>query len=764
MPKKPDLTKLFNIFRNNVYMFPVIAETLAEELGVTVESIDELGIGFYPGHQAWVNAERDEKGGIIGLCGRYPDGKKMMIKDTKSNRGLIYKVNKDGKSKEQYVPGEHNWTRVSKELLCPICGKDNGCAVTATNPSDPSAVMCVHISKGSVKSVELGYLHILRPEGKINSNTQTILSPSKFPIIIVEGASDVLAAMDLGFISVGRPSAEGGLAILSKMPFQGREVWIIGENDAGAGRDGMEKAFAAISQLTDKIIKALPPEGIKDLRTWLQYGLTQNALIEYMAEYGDSSNKLDPNIFNSDDPIEIGERFLKEKFTVDGCPILRKYKGQWVTWNGHAYKETPLDIVRGEVYEYIKGKKFIKLGVKGDIQISPYKAGRGRVSDILDVLNMDCPIEEDPPIWMDDKDHPDPSKLIIFQNGILNLNEYMDGKIILHDPDPNLFAFHVFPYNYDENLESELMPEFCKNIFETDQERTRLLQQWFGYNTIPDMSRDKIMLFTGVPRSGKSTLLDTMGHMLGRDQCVSIDFRDLISPFGREPMMGKLAALLGDVKSPRPNDAESALEMILRISGGDPIGVNRKCIRQLSQVYLTTRFTMAMNSLPVFTDHARAFQARLAVISFDKSYVGKEDITLRQRLIQEASEGKLINFALRGLKDLQEHGKFIVPESSIPILKSITRISSPVIIFVDECCNIGSDQCVDKSMIYEAWQHWCVETGRKAGVQEQFGRWLTSTVPAIISERLRKEGRRVYMYKGIGLQNWTFSDYLGRPK
>jgi len=283
-------------------------------------------------------------------------------------------------------------------------------------------------------------------------------------------------------------------------------------------------------------------------------------------------------------------------------------------------------------------------------------------------------------------------------------------------------------------------------------------------NTIPDMSRDTVMLFTGVPRSGKSTLLDTMGHMLGKDQCVSIDFRDLISPFGREPMLGKLAALLGDVKSPKPNDAEAALEMILRISGGDPVGVNRKMIRQLAQVYLTTRFTMAMNNLPVFTDHARAFQARLAVIGFDKSYVGKEDPSLKQRLIKEASQGKIINFALRGLKDLQENKRFIVPRSSIPILKSMTRISSPVTIFVDECCIIHPDKSVSKDMIFQAWQKWCDESGRKAGLKEQFGRWLTSTCPSLETERIRHNGRRIYIYKGIELQDWVFNDYLGRPR
>ena len=761
MPKKKqqDFTKLFKIFRNNACMFPAVLDALAEELNRSIDSINKLGVGFYPGHQAWTFAERDAKGNITGIALRGINGKKFMVHGSK--HGLFYEVNNE---QSEYKSGAHNWTRVGKGLFCPVCGKDDGCAVASSNQQDPPAVMCVHKSKGSIKPVGLGYLHVLKQEGNkySGSSIQGVLQASKLPIIVVEGASDVLTAMDLGFVSIGRPSAEGGMVILAEMPLYKKEIWIIGDNDAGAGLSGMRRAFATIQQSTQQIRMFQPPEGIKDLRDWEAHGLTQTALFEYAKEYGKVDQ--DPDIFKSDDPIEIGERFLLEKFTVEGCPTLRKYKGQWVQWQGHAYRESPVDIVRGDVYKYLDGKKFIRTGANGDVQILPYKAGRGRVSDILDVLNMVCPIEQDPPIWLDDKDHPDPSKLIIFQNGILNIQEYIEGKITLHNPDPNLFAFHVFPYDYDEDLHSPLLDSFCKEIFETDQERTKLLQQWFGYNIVPDMSRDTVMLFTGVPRSGKSTLLDTMGHMLGREQCVSIDFHDLISPFGREPMLGKLAALLGDVKSPRPNDAEAALEMILRISGGDPIGVNRKCIRQLAQVYLKTRFTMAMNNLPVFTDHARAFQARLAVIGFDKSYVGKEKPELKQQLIKEASQGKMINFALQGLKDLQENKRFIVPESSEPILKSITRISSPVVIFVDECCIIHPDQTISKDMIFQAWQGWCSETGRKAGLREQFGRWLTSTCPSLETERIRCSGRRVYMFKGIGIQDWVYSDYLGRPK
>jgi putative DNA primase/helicase len=753
MSKKTDFTDLFNKLQNNVTMYPAIVQKLSEELGVTVDSINKFGVGFHFKYQAWAFAERDAKGNVTGIALRGTNGKKFMVSGSK--HGLFYEVNDE---RSIYTSGAHNWTRVSRNLPCPICGKSDGCAVASSNEKDPPAVMCVHISEGSVKPVELGFLHILKPEGKVGS-PKTIIQSSAHPILVVEGASDVLAAMDLGFTAIGRPSAEGGMSILAKMPLYKKEVWIVGENDAGAGQSGMQRAFSTISQLTQKVTMFQPPEGIKDFRDWKEKGLTQNALFEYAKTYGKTDQ--DPDIFESDDPIEIGSKFLLHSYIKGDNLLLREYKQRWVQWAKNVYREIPINILRGRVYDYINGKKFMRQSPNGDVQILPYKGSRARVSDIIDSLNMTCPIESDPPIWIDGKEHSPPSDILTFANGRLDLNEYMDGKIVLHNPDPGLFTFNVFPYNFDEGTHSQLFKEFRDDIFQSDPIRDQLLAQWFGYNTVPDMSLDTIMLFAGVPRSGKSTLLDVLGRMLGRDQCVSVDFRDLISPFGREPMLGKLAALLGDVKSPHPADAETALEMILRISGGDPVGVNRKRIKQLAQVYLTVRFTMAMNNLPVFSDHAKALRARLAIIGFDKSYVGKEDPSLKQQLIKEAAEGKMINYALQGLKDLRTRGRFIVPDSSRPILDLMTQISSPVTIFVQECCLLGEGRTVSKDIIFDAWRSWCAETNHKPGLREQFGRWLLSTVPMLKTDRIRDEGRRKYMYKGIELQNWVFNQYLG---
>ena len=754
------LAELFDIFQNNVSL--AMLNFLAEDLGVKVSSLQTLGVGFYPGYQAWVFAERDAKGDIVGLKYRYLDGKKGYEKGSKS--GLTYPFNVESVSeRNRYASGSYKWVRIADAgIRCPICDKPDWCRVSPDDLSKPSAVLCARIRKGCTKVIsENNYLHILDSERnkKITGRKANVLPETDLPILIVEGATDVLTALDLDFIAIGRPSASGGLKDVKQMPLIGQQTWIIGENDAGAGKEGLDKCFIALRKTVKDLVRVMPPENIKDLRQWVQQGLTQAELISYVEQHGDGAT-LDPNIFETDAPYPIAERFLGTEFTVNSIPILRNYKGQWLTWQENCYTDKPETILRGSLYRYLSDKQFTR-PTKDGPALMPYKATANKIRDILDALSAWCPVEGDPPLWLRDGE-TDPRNLIAFRNGLLDVNEYLKGNTALCKPDPMFFSMCVFPYDFQPDIKSELWELFLEDIFNGDKDVISLLQEWFGYLCVADTTLEKMMLFTGRPRSGKSTTIEVMTGMLGRGQCVSTDFQSLASQFGRAPLVGKLAATLGDAKTPRSGEADAALETILRIIGRDPIFINPKH-RQGFDIYLTTRFTIAMNGLPAFTDHAKALAARTNIIAFPNSYLGREDFTLKDRLRHEAEQGKLLPWALEGLRRLRERGRFSIPSKSETVLQEMIGLTSPLTSFVDECLNLG-DGATSAQMVYEAWQHWCGENGRKPGMNAQFGRNLIAECPQVSKERLQEQGRLEYVYRGLTLQAWIYNKYLGRPE
>ena len=84
-PTNPELTEYAQYCRSCLTHSAV--EYLAGQLGVTIESLLQLGIGWSVDHRAWTIPERRSDGGVIGIQLRFCDGKKTMI--TGSHRGLI---------------------------------------------------------------------------------------------------------------------------------------------------------------------------------------------------------------------------------------------------------------------------------------------------------------------------------------------------------------------------------------------------------------------------------------------------------------------------------------------------------------------------------------------------------------------------------------------------------------------------------------------------------------------------------------------------
>jgi len=95
------------------------------------------------------------------------------------------------------------------------------------------------------------------------------------PVLIVEGASDVLAARAVGLSAIGRPSNNGGADLIAQL-CRHRRVIILGENDRKPdgrwpGKDGAEAVAHRLEvQWQRPVPIAYPPAGIKDLRDWVR--------------------------------------------------------------------------------------------------------------------------------------------------------------------------------------------------------------------------------------------------------------------------------------------------------------------------------------------------------------------------------------------------------------------------------------------------------------------------------------------------------------
>lgn len=714
---------------------------LGNDLGVSDSSLNRLGIGYAPvvefakrpGQRFWTVPERDPSGKIVGMALRAESGK-MKIMMPGSKHGLCYPVRKGFTvGKRDYSPGPKNWVRTKESgNECPVCHKPDGCLLSIENPEDPAAVLCIRESKGSTRPGNLdtgGWLHIRKPEGNLVKGGP--LPESDNPVVIVEGMSDTAAALDLGLIAVGRPSNLAGLGYLLEL-VSGRPVIIVGENDLKAdgrhpGLVGMEAAFETLRHKC-AAVKVVPPPGSKDLREWKKlHDLTRESFLAYVEQHGDKT--IDSRILESIEPPIRAEAWLRENHYQEGVYTLRKISGEWFLYEHGYYRPAVMDAdIRGPLYKWFAGRKYKKEQEDGSTTIEPMYCDRTMIDGTVDAFDEKCPLTVAQraaiPCWLDGRVSPSPTDLVVFPNGLFNVTHYQNtGEVSLTENTPTFFALHHLPYPFDPAAECPQWLTFLDQVFEGRPLERALLQEWFGYNLVPDVSKQKFMFFVGPPGSGKGTSLKVLEAMLGPSAVVSNMTPTLLGEkFGMEPLIGKLGVTMPDCKLGRDTDTEVFLERLLLLTGDSFSEIAVRKMRQSSaQVRVYARLTMAGNDFLSLPDAVNALERRALVIPFTRCFT-KPDPDLASKLAKESSG--IFRWALEGLIRLRYNGEFTEPPSSVESRKEFVRAASPLQAFAHECCEVFAGARIREDQLYDCWRAWAKDHMCIAGMPGRFAQNL----------------------------------------
>jgi putative DNA primase/helicase len=337
-------------------------------------------------------------------------------------------------------------------------------------------------------------------------------------------------------------------------------------------------------------------------------------------------------------------------------------------------------------------------------------------------------------------------------NGLLHLPS---GK--LHPATPDYFNLNASTVMYDRSAKAPKYERCLAELLDDDREAKEALQDWFGYTLSPDTSQQKIFGMVGPPRSGKGTLGRLQTRLLGSSSVAGPTINSLGDSFGLEPLIPKSLAIISDVRIGARTEKSTLVERLLSISREDQMTVNRK-FNAAWHGKMPTRIMFLTNELPAINDSSGAFASRLVVIVFIKSFLGKEDRTLTEKLARELSG--ILNWAIKGYRRLNKRGHFIQPKSGFEAIEEIQNLGSPVKAFVRDCCKVGPVLSVSINDLFEAYKDWCeMEEGRKnPGNKEWFGRNLRSAVPGLVVTRPRVSKQkqqaaddRDRTYEGIAL-------------
>lgn len=243
---------------------------------------------------------------------------------------------------------------------------------------------------------------------------------------------------------------------------------------------------------------------------------------------------------------------------------------------------------------------------------------------------------------------------------------------------------------------------FLREVIPDDDTRAMLLE-WFGAAMVADTTQQKSLVLCGPARGGKGVLLHLLTRLIGPSATVSPALHALADKFGLEPVLDKRLVTISDARLSNKADAMKVVEVLLRLIANDFVAVERKFLKSLN-VRLGVNVVIATNALPQLGDDSPAIQSRFVIVPLTKSFLGKEDVGLLDKLLPELPGFALV--CLHAYRDLHKRGRLLEPAASRDVRDQWYETDNPVKGFVEDVCLLDAEAKIPVAELHAEFLRW----------------------------------------------------------
>lgn len=426
---------------------------------------------------------------------------------------------------------------------------------------------------------------------------------------------------------------------------------------------------------------------------------------------------------------------------------LRHWRGNYYRHVGTHWAAMDADEVRKWIYGLTESAVFMVPDKEQGQKPYPWNPDRKKVADVLDALNTGLV-----------RHQGEPARGIFTQNGQVLPAASGKRKLVSHSAE-STFNLHALPFHYDPSACCPNWLDFLKTSLPYDTNAHDFLQEWFGYVLSGRTDIHVMACLIGEPRAGKGVTARVLEALCGADAHTGIALEDLTParPFGKSALIGKLMAVISE---PDWRTGQQAVETLLRITGGDPIHIDRKYDPVGWYGAVGARVMVLANDPPRLVNRSGALAARIRNVRFTESFVGREDPFLTQRLLGELPG--ILNWALDGLDRLERWNRFTEPYSHTELDQQFRDYADPDAAFLADACTVSQDAKCTEEEALKAYRAWCRRTGRTKDSTDAVTlrqRLVNRTSEGIVSSRLGKA--KVRWFLGLCPDEYAFEDGQG---
>lgn len=280
----------------------------------------------------------------------------------------------------------------------------------------------------------------------------------------------------------------------------------------------------------------------------------------------------------------------------------------------------------------------------------------------------------------------------------------------------NLYTFvpNGADWCYDPKAEDcPVWKEFLCQLFGDKADEIAMLQEFAGYLLSGDTWAQKGLIVVGPPRAGKGVIGNVLTQLLGESMVSSPALHAIGTRFGLESMIDKRLCLISDARLSNRQDIFAVIETLLRIIGEDSVSVDRKNKNALN-LKLGVRVLMLSNEMPHLPDNSTAINNRFLIIKLRESFLGREDVHLLDKLLEELPA--IANWAVAGYRRLMKAHKFSEPQSSRDERNEWRVETNPLEEFVKGYCEERPGHVTDPAAFSEKYNIWREKNGMPAPV------------------------------------------------
>lgn len=300
-------------------------------------------------------------------------------------------------------------------------------------------------------------------------------------------------------------------------------------------------------------------------------------------------------------------------------------------------------------------------------------------------------------------------------------------------------ALAVCP-RYDKFIDSDL---------ELKPDQIRVIDQFTGLSLTNDIKYQKMLTITGRTGCGKSTLMDTWKHVMGKIMMEKklTDLQGDGMRFAGSSFMGRKLCWFDEVDVKRAEMGNSLGTLVT----GQYISIERKGITGITESKNTLKCVLTANRLPLSAEIG--IFRRLILIPIKVSFYenGNEDINMFVKLKAESSG--ILNRMIRGLHDLRKMGNFTMIEGHDDLIEEYKASSDTVAEFLDEHFEPGTvDDTMPAKVLFNTYQRYTEGNSFVRNISPQkFGQMLSSQPLTRFAHIERKQGR----INGEKMRHWT---------